>query len=244
MRHQKHGAATTTIQGEPAAMRTGGASRGAKGPASAAASAATSAAAASLPIDILLLILGHLCRISPSCAVKALLVSPSLSPLVEADVYGTVSLMSVAGLVSFEALLRQRPELGRRVTSLWIAPCRQSSDLITILAPIHSGRSSEANQARVQALAKSVLRACRRLRHLALDGGFLTPQAAEAFGTPCKPATLLCVNAHSFLGHFSAPIFRTVNRLEVVDTTLAVEEVDEIRQMPGENENNPLLLIT
>lgn len=201
-----------------------------------AATAAASPGAASLPIDVLLLILGHLCRISPKCAIKALLISPELSPLVEADVYGTVSLMSVAALSSFEALVRRRPELGRRVTSLWIAPCRQSSDLITVLAPIPTGErsASEANQARVQAMAKSILRACRRLRHLALDGGFLTPQAAEAFGTPCKPTTLLCVNAHSFLGHFSAPIFRTVKRLEVVDTTLAVEEVDEIRQMPGE----------
>lgn len=152
----------------------------------------------------------------------------------EEAVYSTIPLFSVSGLTSFNSLLKQRPELGRRVKSLWIAPCRLNSDLIAALAPPNANANSEALQNKVQSLARNILRSCRRLQHLALDGGFITPQAANGFGTACKPKTLLCVNPHSFLGHFSAPIFRTVQRLEVVDQCLAVEEVDSVRLMQGE----------
>jgi hypothetical protein len=188
-----------------------------------------------LPIDIILNILSHYALISPKCALKTLLISHSISPYMEEAVYSTIPLFSITGLTSFSVLLKQRPELGRRVKSLWIAPCRLNSDLITALAPPNASANSEALQNKVQSLARNVLRSCRRLQHLALDGGFITPQAAAGFGTACKPKTLLCVNPHSFLGHFSAPIFRTtVRRLEIVDQTLACEEVDEIRLMQGE----------
>ena len=191
-------------------------------------------APSSLPIDIVILILAHHARLSSQCAVTSLLVSPSLTPALEDSVYATVSLFSIAGLTCFHALLKQRPDLGRRVRSLWIAPCRLSSDLIPALAPPNASATTEALQSKVQSLSRAILRACRRLQHLALDGGFITPQAATGLGTACKPKTLLCVNPHSFLGHYSAPIFRTtVRRLEVVDQTLACEEVDEIRLMQG-----------
>ncbi|UZJ54111.1 hypothetical protein CBS101457_003431 [Exobasidium rhododendri] len=187
-----------------------------------------------LPIDILIHILSQYALLSPKCAVNALLISPSITSAVEESVYSTISLFSISGLTSFNDLLKERPELGRRIKSLWIAPCRLNSDLIPALAPPNASASSEALQNRVQSLSRSILRACRRLQHLALDGGFITPHAANGFGTACKPKTLLCVNPHSFLGHFSAPIFRTtVQRLEVVDQTLACEEVDEIRLMQG-----------
>jgi hypothetical protein len=188
-----------------------------------------------LPIDVLVHILSQYALLSPRCAINALLISPSITPSIEESVYSTVSIFSLSGLASFNNLLKQRPELGRRVKSLWIAPCRLNSDLIPALAPPNTSATSEALQNKVQSLSRNILRACRRLQHLALDGGFITPQAATGFGTACKPKTLLCVNPHSFLGHFSAPIFRTtVRRLEVVDQTLACEEVDEIRLMQGE----------
>lgn len=187
-----------------------------------------------VPTDVIIEILQHYARVSPSCAVNALLVSKHLSPALEEAVYANVSLFSAKGMDSFQSLVKKRPEVGRRVKALWIAPGRLNSDLIPALAPPTSNAANDARQRKVQALAREILRACRRLDHLALDGGFLTPQSAVGFGTACKPKTLLCVNPHSFLGHFSAPIFRTtVKRLEIVDTTLAVEEVDEIRQMQG-----------
>lgn len=185
-----------------------------------------------VPIDVLIHILSDYATLSPSCALNALLVSQKINSAIEEGVYGCVSLFSVRAMEAFQHLLKRKPELGRRVKALWIAPGRSDSDLIPALAPPTSNAALEARQRKVQSLAREILRSCRRLRHLALDGGFLTPQSAVGFGTACKPATLLCVNPHSFLGHFAAPIFRTtVRRLEVVDTTLAVEEVDEIRQM-------------
>lgn len=187
-----------------------------------------------LPVDIVIQILSEHARISRRCALKSLLVSKELTSLLSDAVYQTVSLSSVQGMESFQALLRNKPDIGRRIKSLWIAPRHVKSDLIPALAPPNHSSAHGARQRHVQTMARDILRGCRRLDHLALDGGFLTPQAAVAYGTACKPKTLLCVNPHSFLGHFSAPIFKTsVKRLEVVDTTLAVEEVDEIRQMQG-----------
>lgn len=188
-----------------------------------------------LPIDIVSTILSFHAKSSPKCALTTLLISPLLTPSIEDAVYETISIFSLAGLSSFNALLKNRPDIGRRIKSLWIAPCRLNSDLIPALAPPNASATSEALQNKVQGLARNILRSCRRLQHLALDGGFITPQAATGFGTACKPKSLLCVNPHSFLGHFSAPIFRnSVRRLEVVDQTLACEEVDEIRLMQGE----------
>lgn len=187
-----------------------------------------------VPIDIVLQILTYYATLSPSCAVNALLISKEFNPTVESGTYDCVSLCSVRAMEAFLKLTKKHSRIARKVTSLWIAPVHSDSDLITVLAPPTSDSSFEQRQRRVQAIAREILRSCRRLRHLALDGGFVTPQSATAFGTASKPQTLLCVNPHSFLGNFSAPIFRsTIQRLEVVDTTLAVEEIDEIRQMNG-----------
>ncbi|PWN34347.1 uncharacterized protein FA14DRAFT_161769 [Meira miltonrushii] len=187
-----------------------------------------------VPIDVVMQILTHYATLSPSCAVNSLLISKEFNSTVEAGAYSCVSLFSVRAMEVFLKLIKTQPRIARKVNSLWIAPGHSDSDLITVLAPPTSDVAFEQRQKRVQAIAREILRSCRRLRHLALDGGFVTPQSATGFGTASKPQTLLCINPHSFLGNFSAPIFRsTIQRLEVVDTTLAVEEIDEIRQMNG-----------
>jgi hypothetical protein len=81
---------------------------------------------------------------------------------------------------------------------------------------------------------RQILRACRAIRHVALDGCLCSTKAASSFGSNCQPLSLISINPYSFLGGFSAPMFRKLRRLEMCDTSMASEEVEQIRNLQGE----------
>ncbi|KAN0062184.1 hypothetical protein ACQY0O_005363 [Thecaphora frezii] len=162
-----------------------------------------------------------------------LLLSPDLRQRLTPTIYRTILLTTARSLHLFASLLRSTPSLGRHVVRLWIGPLCTTSDFITLLAPPTPSEAAWLAQARAQvhASAKNVLRACRRLSDVALSGELLSFKTAETFGTACQPRALTSVNPYSFVGGFSAPIFKRVSRLRIVDANLALEEVDEIRTL-------------
>lgn len=164
---------------------------------------------------------------------RLLLLCKSLRSALEPLVYSRVSLTSTAALASFAETLALRPDLNRKVKSLWIAPNSLDSDFITALKPPPDGINSLPKQISLPIThIKSILRACRSLRHLALDGCLCTLKASDLFGSNCQPISVTSINPYSFLGGFSAPMFRKVQRLELCDTSLASEEVEQVRALP------------
>ena len=106
------------------------------------------------------------------------------------------------------------------------------SDLLPALSPPDTVMSRSVNlREKVYAFTKFILRACRKVDYLSLSGGLCTPDAAFSYGTACQPKRLMCVNPHSFVGAFSAPMFNKVKELHLVDTSLAVEDGDQISKM-------------
>lgn len=164
-----------------------------------------------------------------------LLLSKSLRSALEGQFYSRVSLTCTRSLQCFARTLKDRPDLSRRVKALWIAPISVESDFILALKPPAEGITAVPTQSN-QPLSdiRQILRSCRSLRHAALDGCLCTLKAANSFGSNCQPLSLVSINPYSFLGGFSSPMFRKVRRLEMCDTSLASEEVEQVRSLPGE----------
>ncbi|SNX86448.1 uncharacterized protein MEPE_05157 [Melanopsichium pennsylvanicum] len=152
-----------------------------------------------------------------------------LSPLV----FSTVTLCSASTINAFAALVKGNTKIARHVCRLWIGPDSSSSDLITALSPPSYNEAAYITHMRehVHVSVRTILRACRKLKDVALAGELLSIHAAHTYGTACQPVRLTSVNPHSFVGGFSAPIFRKVRVLRIVDTNLAFEEADEIRTL-------------
>lgn len=66
---------------------------------------------------------------------ELLLLSKSFRRALEPVFYSMVSLTSTAALAHFDRTLKERPDLHRKVKSLWIAPNSLESDFITALKP-------------------------------------------------------------------------------------------------------------
>lgn len=173
-------------------------------------------------------------KTSESASWSLLLLSRSLRAALESQYYSRVSLTSTQSLKHFARTLKERPDLCRKVKALWIAPISVESDFIFALKPPAEGITALPSQSS-QPLTdiRQILRSCRSLRHAALDGCLCTLKASTSFGSNCQPLSLVSVNPYSFLGGFSAPMFRKVRRLEMCDTSLASEEVEQVRSMPG-----------
>lgn len=77
---------------------------------------------------------------SPSPPWSILLLSKSLRAALEPVLYSRVSLTSTAALDRFARTLKERPDLNRKVKSLWIAPNSLESDFITTLKPAGEAR--------------------------------------------------------------------------------------------------------
>lgn len=71
----------------------------------------------------------------PSPPWSILLLSKSFKAALEPVLYSRVSLTSTAALDRFARTLKERPDLNRKVKSLWIAPNSLESDFITALKP-------------------------------------------------------------------------------------------------------------
>ncbi|ETS65359.1 hypothetical protein PaG_00092 [Moesziomyces aphidis] len=152
-----------------------------------------------------------------------------LAPLI----YATVALCSSATIHAFAGLVNSDTKVARHVRRLWVGPDSSSSDLITALSPPSYNEAAYITDMRehVHASVRIVLRSCRKLQDVALAGELLSLHAAHKYGSACQPVRLTSVNPHSFVGGFSAPIFRKVRVLRIVDTNLAFEEADEIRTL-------------
>ncbi|TKY88538.1 hypothetical protein EX895_002526 [Sporisorium graminicola] len=191
--------------------------------------------ASSLPRELITYILEFAAATATDNGVKLRLLCLSkyhherLSPLL----YNTVALCSSASIHSFATLVKTYPKLARYVHRVWIGPDHSSSDLITALSPPSYNEAAYITdmRERVHASVRTVLRLCRKLQDVALAGELLSLHAAHTYGSACQPVRLTSVNPHSFVGGFSAPIFRKVRVLRIVDTNLAFEEADEIRTL-------------
>lgn len=172
-------------------------------------------------------------RARPPPIYTPLLISRSLRKTLEPIFYSRVTLSSTTALACFASTLKSRPDLNRKVLALWIAPASLSSDFITTLKPPSDGINSLPSAiAQPITHIKAILRACRSLRHLALDGCLCTLKASTLFGSNCQPLSLTSINPYSFLGGFSAPMFKRLRRLELCDTSLASDEVEQVRTLP------------
>ncbi|PWN22751.1 hypothetical protein BCV69DRAFT_280358 [Microstroma glucosiphilum] len=167
----------------------------------------------------------------PSPPWSILLLSKPLKAALEPVVYSRVSLTSTAALDRFARTLKERPDLNRKVKSLWIAPNSLESDFITTLKPADGINSLPSHLNEPLTHIRQILRACRAIRHVALDGCLCSAKAASSFGSNCQPLSLVSINPYSFLGGFSAPMFRKLRRLEMCDTSMASEEVEQIRNL-------------
>lgn len=167
-----------------------------------------------------------------------LTLSKAFKSSLEPHFYSRVSLTTTASLDSFAKTLKARPDLTRKVKALWIAPISIESDFILALKPPAEGITSVPSQIN-QPLndIRQILRSCRSLRHVALDGCLCTFKASNSFGSNCQPISLISINPYSFLGGFSTPMFRKLRRLEMCDTSLASEEVEQVRTLPGEHDS-------
>lgn len=147
--------------------------------------------------------------------------------------YSTVALSSSSAIHAFAALVKGSTRIARYVTRLWIGPDDSSSDLITALSPPVYNEAQYITDMRdeVHTSVRTILRACRKLHDVALAGELLSLYSAHTYGSACQPVRLTSVNPHSFVGGFSAPIFRKVKVLRIIDTNLAFEEADEIRTL-------------
>ncbi|PWY98929.1 hypothetical protein BCV70DRAFT_201145 [Testicularia cyperi] len=152
-----------------------------------------------------------------------------LAPLV----YSTVVLCSSSTIHAFAGLVRSNPKVARFVRRVWIGPDDSQSDLITALSPPAYNEAAYITEMREQIhfSTRIILRSCRKLQDVALAGELLSLHAAFTYGSACQPMQLTSINPHSFVGGFSAPIFRKVKILRIVDTNLAFEEADEIRTL-------------
>lgn len=148
-------------------------------------------------------------------------------------IFSTIVLCSSSTIHSFAALVKSNPKLARYVRRLWVGPDSSSSDLITALSPPSFNEAGYITDMRehVHVSVRTILRSCRKLQDVALAGELLSVHAAHTYGSACQPVRLTSVNPHSFVGGFSAPIFRKVRVLRIVDTNLAFEEADEIRTL-------------
>lgn len=162
-----------------------------------------------------------------------LLLSRAHRERLEGLVYGTVCLCTLGSLRRFASLVRTDAVRARMVRRVWIGPDSCESDMVSALTPPSHTEAAYVTSMRTQAHedVRTILRACRRLAHLALAGQLLTTRPALSYGSACQPTHLTSINPHSFLGAFSAPLFRKVTHLHIVDTTLAFEEADEIRSL-------------
>ncbi|CDR99416.1 uncharacterized protein SPSC_04933 [Sporisorium scitamineum] len=191
--------------------------------------------ASSLPSELITYILEFAAATATDNAVKLRLLCLSkyyherLSPLL----FSTVALCSSASIHSFAALVKTYPKLARYVRRIWMGPDTSSSDLITALSPPAYNEAAYVTdmRERVHTSVRTILRLCRKLQDVALAGELLSLHAAHTYGSACQPVRLTSVNPHSFVGGFSAPIFRKVRVLRIVDTNLAFEEADEIRTL-------------
>ena len=191
--------------------------------------------ASSLPSELITYILEFAASTATENTVKLRLLSLSkyyherLSPFV----YSTIALCSSSTIHSFAALVKSDAKLARYVRRLWVGPDTSTSDLITALSPPsynEAGYITDMRE-RVHVSVRTILRSCRKLQDVALAGELLSIHAAHTYGSACQPVRLTSVNPHSFVGGFSAPIFRKVRVLRIVDTNLAFEEADEIRTL-------------
>ncbi len=163
---------------------------------------------------------------------KLMSLSKSLNEELATHAYAQVTLSSAESVERFYNLIRLKPDFGRKVKALWIGPTELHSDLLAALAPPESVMCRSVNlREQVYVYTKFILRTCRKVENLALSGGLCIPDAAFSYGTACQPKRLTCVNPHSFVGAFSAPIFNKVVELHLIDTSLAIEDGDQISKM-------------
>ncbi|CEH18452.1 hypothetical protein CBOM_04853 [Ceraceosorus bombacis] len=202
--------------------------------------------AAVLPMELIEVVMECLLDMPTTSKLTPLLVCSSLTRLLKPIAYRHVTLTSLAALQSFHAAISSASasngpasrststnegSLARKVRSLYIAPLSLSSDLWAALSP--SALPTMRTTAQTHSLVRQILRACRSLQHLALDGALLNKEAAASYGTSCKPRSLTSVNPHSYVGGFSAPIFSKCTTCHLIDGSLTHEEVREIRGMAG-----------
>ncbi|PWN43831.1 hypothetical protein IE81DRAFT_61035 [Ceraceosorus guamensis] len=202
--------------------------------------------AAVLPMELIEVVMEYLLDMPSTSKLTPLLVCSSLTRLLKPIVYRHVTLTNLAALQSFHAAISSpsasasnsaaprststsEGSLARKVRSLYIAPLSLSSDLWAALSP--SALPTMRTTAQAHSLVRQILRACRSLQHLALDGALLNKEAAASYGTSCKPRSLTSVNPHSYVGGFSAPIFSKCTTCHLIDGSLTHEEVREIRGM-------------
>lgn len=193
------------------------------------------ALASSLPSELITYILEFAASTTTHTRHKItfLLLSRPHHTLLSPHVYSTVALCSSSSIHSFASFSKIHPSIARLVRRIWIGPDTSSSDLITALSPpsFHEPAYITDLREHVHASVRTILRSCRKLQDVALAGELLSLHSAHTYGSACQPVRLTSINPHSFVGGFSAPIFRKVRVLRIVDTNLAFEEADEIRTL-------------
>ncbi|WFD32581.1 Bud site selection protein bud4 [Malassezia sp. CBS 17886] len=188
-----------------------------------------------LPLEVLLDVLLHCATLDQTTAVRLLALNSTLRERLHPFVYARVELCTSRALAHFTALVQARADIARAVRSLWIGPRNADSDLITILSTPDAGDSIYLEDVRHRAYANTrhVLRACRGLQDVALNGSLVSAEAVHSYGTACQPRRVTSINPHSFISAFDAPIFRRVEELVVCDINLSQSEADAILRMPG-----------
>jgi len=198
-----------------------------------------------LPLDLVLQILSYLPILStPWESIQLLTLSRSTSTYLEPFIYSNLQIFNPTSLIQLNQLFKSKPSLARYVHSLWISPLDLSldSDFFDSLSenPPQSfqdgnhNSNSEKSKKKVLGLVRNLLRSCRKLIHLALDGGLLSSEVAPTYGSASQPLTLFSINPKSYLNGFQEIVFRKVRVLRLVDTSLVDEEIRQIQKLQGE----------
>lgn len=188
-----------------------------------------------LPFEVVVRILKYLFQSDQGATGKLLSLNSGVQRALFPVVYARVELHTSTALARFAELVRERPEAARAVRSLWIGPSHARSDLLSILSAPLPGDSAylESLREEVYTHTRFVLRACRRLKDVALSGSLVSAAVVHSYGTACQPVRVTSINPHSFVSGFDAPIFRKVQDLTVCDINLSFSEADAIRRLPA-----------
>lgn len=197
-----------------------------------------------IPSEMVTLILSYLpLHLSPYRSILLLTLSKQIHSSLIPFVYRNIQIYNPTSLIHFSNLLKSNPTISRHVRSLWISPIDLNKDisffhsLSTNPPPSFStsgGSNSHQNKNKILNLVRNLLRSFRKLIHLALDGGLLSTQVANQYGSSSQPLTLFSINPRSFLNGFEELVFRRVRVLRLVDTSLVDEEIRQIQKLQGE----------
>ncbi|WFD00253.1 hypothetical protein MYAM1_003001 [Malassezia yamatoensis] len=188
----------------------------------------------SLPFEVIIYVFQHSFARDQLLAARLLALNSKIHRALQPIVYTRVELATSTALTKFCELIKHRPEIARMVRALWIGPCTSRSDLLSILSAPLPGDSSYIEELREQVFTHTrfVLRSCRRLQDVALNGSLVSSNVVHSYGTACQPISLTSVNPHSFVSGFDAPIFRKVTSLVICDINLSITEADAIHRLP------------